>query len=282
MAIGTITWDSGDNAIAINGVSTTSRAVGVSVSGVTSGRWYVFVLRAKGSNTQIGTSTKVQAASTTVAGAITVTDTTFLTALSGATRNGTTLLQCLYYMYITEWIGDPDNGGTLQTNKSSTDGVATINPRATAGSCTDFDLDNSASTVTATWTRPSTHGGWRIRLVFYVNGVACITRTGYQSSMSAYLPSSAELTSMLNAMGGVSPRAIYARVYTGWVFADTTYYDTASYASTSNGSIIKSFVGFVYLKVSGVMQKCEAYVKEAGVMKRVHAYVRDTTWKESK
>jgi len=282
MAIGTITWDSGDNAITVSGVGTTSRAVGVSVSGVTSGRYYMFTLRAKGTGTAIVSSSIVQASGTTVTRSVTVTDSQFLTGLSGATRSGTTLLRALYYFYITEWIGDPNSGGTLQTNKSSTDGICTISPRTTAGTCTDFDLDNASDTVQATWTRPSTHAGWRTRVVFYVNGVACITRIGYQSTMSAYAPTSGELTNMLNAMGGVSPRTIYARIYTGWVFSAGNSYDTDDYDPTSNNTIIKSFVGHVWVKVSGVMQKCEAFIK-APTFTRQHVYVREGgVWKESK
>jgi len=291
MAIGTITWDTG-SAITIAGTGATNRTMRVQVTGVTSGRWYRLLVQGKSSNTQIGSYGKTYAYTTTILIEVVVTESVFLTALYNAARYGSSDLKCSYTTLVQEYVGDPDSGGTFQVNKVGPEGVATITPRATAGTCSDFNLDLSGDTVQATWTRPSTHSGWRIKIEFYVNDVLCITRIGHQSTMTPYVPTgpietaNTELNKMLNAMGGSSPGVIKAKIYTGWVFYNSSNsYVSTTTAETTTNSIIKTFaslVGYVYIRVAGVMQKCEAYVKEAGVMKRVHAYVRDTTWKESK
>jgi hypothetical protein len=283
MAIGTITWDVG-SAITISGTGSTSRTMRVNVTGVTVGRYYRLLVRGKSSNTEIGRG-KTYAAATTITISVVVTDSVFLTGLLNAARSGSSGLKCIYTTLVQEYIGDPDSGGTFQTNATGPEGIATITPRATAGTCTDFNLDLTGDTVQATWTRPSTHSGWRIRIEFYVNDIECITRINHQSTMSAYTPSAEELTDMFDAMGDVSPGVIKAKIFTGWTFYSSDYeYDLSSSATTTTNTIIKSFaaaIGFVWIKVSGVMQKCEVYIKDT-VMKRVHPYLKDTTWKESK
>jgi hypothetical protein len=283
MAIGTITWDAG-SAITIAGTGSTNRTMRVQVTGVTVGRYYRLLVRGKSSNTEVGNG-KTYAAASTITISVVVTDSVFLTALYNAARYGSSDLKCSYTTLVQEYIGDPDSGGTFQENKAGPEGVATITPRATAGTCSDFNLDLSGDTVQATWTRPSTHSGWRIKIEFYVNNIECITRIGHQSTMTAYVPSASELTDMNTAMGGVSPGVIKAKIYTGWVFYNSSNaYVASTTAETTTNSIIKTFaslVGHVYIKVSGVMQKCEVYIKDT-VMKRVHPYVKATTWKESK
>lgn len=283
MAIGDITWNTGA-AVTISGVGSTSRTFIVQVTGLTVGRYYTVQLVGKSSYTSIGSRAKYYANSSTMLLTVYCTDSQLLTGLNNAERSGTTGLKPVYRPLVVEYIGDPDSGGSLQVSEYGPDGIATITPRTTAGTCSDFNLDLTGDTVQATWTRPSTHSGWRTRVEFDVNDIECILRYNYQGSMSAYTPSAGELDDMLAAMGGSSPGVIKARIYTGWTFYNNSYiYDTSSGSTTTTNSIIKSFaaaIGYVWLKVSGVMQKCEVYIKDT-VMKRVHPYVKDTTWKES-
>jgi len=281
MAINSVSWTSGHDARTISAANTNTQNYGASVSGAVTNYWYQFTLRAKGSNTIIDTG-KVQAVAGAAGRTFSVQNVVMLDKLSGATRSGTSGLRALYYMQVTEWIGDPDGGGTYtgQINSSS-DGIATFTVRYTSPSVSNYDLDVGGNVVVG-WTRPTSSAtGLRARCKVYVNNVYIFVRSGFttQTGMS-YTPSTSERNSMVSAMGGVSPRVLKGRVETGFNFASgVVYEDSSTYEGTA--SIVMSVIGHVWLKVSGVMQKYEVWLK-ATTFKRHHAYVKDTTFKESK
>jgi hypothetical protein len=125
-------------------------------------------------------------------------------------------------------------GGTLTIARRLTSPTnTTINP---------FNIDAFDGTSTynfrAGWTRP--HTAFRGRVSIYANGVLISTYSGFTTNMSR-LPSSAELTAMTSAMGGVSPRNLYYVIETGFV-ANTTVYFTSGAITTPNTNLEKSFI----------------------------------------
>lgn len=224
MAISSLVWKSGHNARTISTAGTTSQLYGVTFN-CTSGRWYTIILRAKGTNTAIVSAYKVQASGSSISYDHAASNLEMLQGLSGASRSGTSDLKALYYIFVSEYIGDPDSGGTLQGSASTSDGVATITVRWTNPNISDYDLD-AGGNVVMSWTRPSSSSsGLRARARVYVNGTLCITRTGFTTHTGlAYTPSGVEAGNMDTAMGGVSPGVLKGRVETGFNFSTGVVY----------------------------------------------------------
>lgn len=148
--------------------------------------------------------------------------------------------------------------------------VTTANP---------YNLD-SPTNISMYWTNPDT-AHFKGRVYVEVNGVRCVTNYWFNSAPNFSL-NETQLGLMLSAMGGVSPGSIKFIVETHFVVSGGY---VASYATdltlVRSTGIIKGFVGHVWVKISGVMQKYEVWVKDT-TFKRHHAYVKDTIFKESK
>jgi len=199
-------------------------------------------------------------------------------ALWDLAGNGTSL-SGIITVTVDEWIGGSYNN-TAGTSSAVALRIYTSFTNLNVTTANPYNLD-SPTNISMSWTNPDTDH-FKGKLYVKVNGVTCVTNFWFNSAPNFSL-NETQLGLMLDAMGGVSPGSIQFIVETHFVMASSTYlksYTTDLQATRATG-IIKGFVGHVWLKVSGVMQKYEVWLKDT-TFKRHHAYVKDTTFKESK
>ncbi len=104
-----------------------------------------------------------------------------------------------------------------------------------------WDLDNITN-VRASWLRP--HSAFRGRVRVYVNEILIITRTSLATDVS-YSPSSAEISSAISAMGGVSPRSLRINITTQFNFNTVQTVETTGINLDDRpAGVIKSFMTF--------------------------------------
>ena len=173
--------------------------------------------------------------------------------------------------------------GEFISSTSKTGGTLTIAARLTSlsvSTANPYNLD-SITDILMSWTRP--HSAFRGRIYVKVNGVTCISRSGFNTAPS-FTPDAGEITAMENAMGGTSPGSIQFIAETGFVASSTVYYTSGALSLTRSSGIVKSFYAGsrVYLKVAGTYQPHLSYAKIAGTWKLAQVYGKVAgVWKES-
>lgn len=229
------------SSITINSVSTTNFSINVTINGTVSGRFYHAIAYVTGTTTAIG-SANGTASGTTRALSITTNHSTLLTRANGASA-------LTYYIRVFEFLNYTSflNNETATDSKNSSAANLTISLRNSSTAISAYNLD-TGGTVNTSWARPSTHSGWRTRVQVYANGVWIFTLQGLTgSSLSATMDSS-EVAAMTNAMGGVSPGTISARIWTGWNLSGGATY--LGYSEPTN-TLTKSFYVASTCSISG-------------------------------
>ena len=207
----------------------------VSISNAITGRYYHAWLRAGTSgNSTILASAGITASAYSTSISISSNNSALLTALDG--RPLSWWFEVKEYTSLASYTG----GSSQTSTNGSTSATITISLRHTATAVSSYNLD-IGGVLSVTSTEPSDHAGWRSKFEIWVNGTHILTRHNYTSGNMNHTPTSTELASMLNAMGGVSPRTIQVRTFTGWNIGTTNQYYYSSYISGTN-SITKTFV----------------------------------------
>ena len=130
------------------------------------------------------------------------------------------------------------SGNTIST--STVYATVSISLRNSNLSVSNYNLD-TGGTLTSSWTKPSTHSGWRTQVEIFVNGTTTnefIFRVDTSGSSTSTTPSSAQLSTMESLMGGVSPGTITARIWTRWSLSGGV---TNLGSATTTSTITKTF-----------------------------------------
>lgn len=262
--------------VTVSTSNTTSRTIDASFSGGVSGRYYVAqIYRAGGGGSPIGTDSRTGPGTIS----ITYTHSGILTQLDGASSLG-------WYVVISEWASYQDYLDLLPPMASASSSVAavTISLRYTAVSHSNapYDID-AGGQIQISWTRPSTHTGWRARVQFVIDGVVAFTRQGYSGAGPLnFTPTSSEIAALEAAMGGVSPKTMEVRLVTGWSLSGGVSYLSGYISSSQVNNLLKLFSA-VKVRLGAAWESKPIKVWTGSVWKNAIAKVwTGSAWKQAK
>ena len=224
----------------------------ITVTSGTSGYYYRFYIKLTGYSTALYTNNYGSRGSTgafTWSGTNIISNSDILTGLASATAF-TWYIECREYTSSTAYT----DGTPYNTTNSSTSTVTidydSLYSTATSVSA-NYDSDAGGS-MTANWTEPSSHAGWRARAIFYLatntagDGygipntslpIAINSGSAYSGTSGAATPNSARLAMIRNLTTIYGQLYVYAEVITGWSLNGTVSYGTKSTFTSTNRTV---------------------------------------------
>lgn len=261
----------------VGSTGSTTRWCNVSCSGTVSGRTYRAEVKINGKTTIFKTG-DIVASGPSISISMSYTDNELLTALNGASSLGWSAL-------IKEYDGTILLDQNIIASKTATASInfsSSLRHTAISHTNAPCDLDGEAR-MNISWTRPSTHAGWRTRIRFYVGGTNVITYSGYSSaSPISFTWDANEIVQLQNAMGGVSPNTITIHCETGWALASSNTYFSGYISSSQTNNLIKLFSAIkVRIGVAWLTKVVKVWLStfwKTGVVK----VWTGSSWKQSK